>query len=134
MGFQMKKYAQMSEEVESLDAELAEQLKKLRSDIEALDWDASKVNMSTEDREVEFKRITAGIANARSVHQVRYSQRIFSVSGGRGPHIPQVWLQGTKKLPHHGLKSVPVRRLTEWKCVTSGGMSLHTMSPRQKPI
>ncbi len=60
----------MSDEIENLDADLSEQLKKLRADIEALDWDTAKVNMPTEQKEAEFKRIAAGIANARSVHQV----------------------------------------------------------------
>jgi hypothetical protein len=86
MGFQMKKYTQMSDEVEQLDADLTEQLKKLRADIEALDWDTSKVNMTSEDREAEFKRIAGSIANVRSVHQVSYSQCTVSTCGGRGPH------------------------------------------------
>lgn len=70
-AFQMKKYTQMSDEIEQLDVEITAMLAKVRADIEALDWDTSKINLPKEQREAEFDRIKAVLTNARSVHQVR---------------------------------------------------------------
>mmetsp|Transcript_39500 Transcript_39500/g.104976 ORF Transcript_39500/g.104976 Transcript_39500/m.104976 type:complete len:91 (+) Transcript_39500:92-364(+) len=66
----IKKYANMSDEMEQLEVETCELLTRIRSSAEALEWDTKKTSMSKEAREQEFKRIKADMDKAKSLMQV----------------------------------------------------------------
>jgi len=65
----IKKYANMSDEMEQLEVETCELLTRIRSSAEALEWDTKKTSMSKEAREQEFKRIKADMDKAKSLMQ-----------------------------------------------------------------
>mmetsp|Transcript_57355 Transcript_57355/g.119941 ORF Transcript_57355/g.119941 Transcript_57355/m.119941 type:complete len:326 (-) Transcript_57355:2-979(-) len=62
----IKKYANMSDEIEQLDIETCELLARIRSAAEALEWDTKKVALSKENKELEFKKIKAEMDKART--------------------------------------------------------------------
>ena len=66
----IKKYANMSDEMEQLDIETCELLARIRSAAEALEWDTKKVALSKENKEIEFKKIKAEMDKARTKLQV----------------------------------------------------------------
>jgi hypothetical protein len=66
----IKKYANMSDEMEQLDIETCELLAHIRSAAEALEWDTNKVALSKENKELEFKKIKAEMDKARTKLQV----------------------------------------------------------------
>ena len=66
----IKKYANMSDEMEQLDIETCELLARIRSAAEALEWDTKKGALSKENKELEFKKIKAETDKARTKLQV----------------------------------------------------------------
>ena len=66
----IKKYANMSDEMEQLDIETSELLARIRASAEALEWDTNKVALSKENKELEFKKIKAEMDKARTKLQV----------------------------------------------------------------
>lgn len=68
----IKKYANMSDEMEQLDLEACELISRIRTASEAMEWDTKKVALSKESKEAEFKKIKADMDKARTLLQVHY--------------------------------------------------------------
>jgi hypothetical protein len=66
----IKKYANMSDDMEQLEMEACELIAKIRAATEAMEWDTKKVALSKEAKEVEFKRIKVDMDKARTLLQV----------------------------------------------------------------
>ena len=67
----IKKYANMSDEMEQLDLEACELIARIRTASEAMEWDTQKVALSKELKEAEFKKIKTDMDKARTLLQVR---------------------------------------------------------------
>mmetsp|Transcript_56152 Transcript_56152/g.114831 ORF Transcript_56152/g.114831 Transcript_56152/m.114831 type:complete len:279 (-) Transcript_56152:365-1201(-) len=67
MAKAMRRYAQMSDEIEHLDVELTEMLGEIRQGIEALDFDPKKANMKPDEKQAEIAKLKASIDKAQGV-------------------------------------------------------------------
>lgn len=65
----IKKYANMSDEMEQLDLEACELISRIRAASEAMEWDTKKAALSKENKEAEFKKIKADMDKARTLLQ-----------------------------------------------------------------
>ena len=95
----IKKYANMSYEMEQLDLEACEFIARIRSASEAMEWDTQKVALSKEQKDAEFKKIKADMDKARTLLQVCWNDDRTSI--------------------HSNLKSPPTGRITRLNSASS---------------